>query len=270
MTKLKDKKLFIFDVDKTICTNIEDMTPYEDALNLANELKKMGKKIAVLTNIGRKSRRYIHRKMQEIGFPVELEAVFTASSVTAAYVKEQKPDAKCFIISESGLIEDASDYGLEMILDGEADYVLVGTDRDMSYEQLNYATQLLLKGAKLVCVSGSALFSGKYLGREQQFLGEMAITKALEFATGVKSVVIGKPYKEMFEQILHELNYKAEETVMIGDNAQTDIAGGNSVGMFTILVKRQGGPSATIYGLNSDAKPDIEVQSLEEVIELLK
>ena len=207
--------------------------------------------------------------MCEIGFPVELDAVFTAGSVTAAYVKEQMPNARCFIISESGLIEDAADYELEMVLDGDADYVLVGTDRDMTYEQMNYATQLLLKGAKLVCVSGSALFSGKYLGREQQFLGEMAITKALEFATGVKSVVIGKPYKEMFQQILHELRYTADETVMIGDNAQTDVAGGKSVGMLTVLVKRTGGPSATIYGLDSNVTPDITVKSLEELIDML-
>lgn len=46
-----------------------------------------------------------------------------------------------------------------------------------------------------------------------------------------------KPKKEAFDKILKVLNGKKKDTVMIGDQMLTDVVGGNSYGLYTILVE---------------------------------
>lgn len=45
-----------------------------------------------------------------------------------------------------------------------------------------------------------------------------------------------KPFKKNFLKILNEYNVQVSETAIIGDQILTDIAGGNKVGITTILV----------------------------------
>lgn len=51
---------------------------------------------------------------------------------------------------------------------------------------------------------------------------------------------IRKPRRAFFDRILQELDTDPSEVVMVGDKAMFDVAGGNSVGMWTILIKPQG------------------------------
>ncbi|HJP96332.1 MAG TPA: HAD-IIIA family hydrolase [Candidatus Saccharimonadales bacterium] len=55
-----------------------------------------------------------------------------------------------------------------------------------------------------------------------------------------KGRLVRKPYKQYFERIITALNAKPQEIVMIGDKAGFDVAGGNRVGMHTILLEPQG------------------------------
>lgn len=55
-----------------------------------------------------------------------------------------------------------------------------------------------------------------------------------------KGVVIRKPNPRYFAKILDDLDAKPHEVAMIGDKAMFDVAGGNRVGMVTVLVKPQG------------------------------
>ena len=41
--------------------------------------------------------------------------------------------------------------------------------------------------------------------------------EALEYASGKKAIVVGKPQLEFFQSVMQEFSCLAEETVMIGD-----------------------------------------------------
>lgn len=60
---------------------------------------------------------------------------------------------------------------------------------------------------------------------------------ALEYATDVKSIVIGKPGKEFFRTALLSVNCKANNAVMIGDDIEADVIGALDAGLQGILVK---------------------------------
>jgi len=52
-------------------------------------------------------------------------------------------------------------------------------------------------------------------------MGPGPFVEALEYASGKKALVVGKPKLEFFQSVLEEFNCLAEETVMIGDVRMT-------------------------------------------------
>jgi ribonucleotide monophosphatase NagD (HAD superfamily) len=124
-------------------------------------------------------------------------------------------------------------------------------------------------GARLICISGSYEYGGVYLGLDDVYIGERSIVAAIEHATGVTAVVVGKPLPEIFIETVTVLGYEAGDAVMVGDNPASDVAGGNAAGMTTILVNRSPENIVQFDSQGQDQKPDIAVNSLEEVIKLL-
>lgn len=264
--KLRDKQLWLFDVDNTIVEQVEHPVPFQDALHLCRELTGRGKAIGILTNVGRLSSRQIQTAVNGAGFQFEIGKVFSAGAAAAAYVHNRSPGARCFVISEGGAIEDFVARGLDVTNNPPVDYVAVGADRGMTFDRLNFATKMVRKGAPLICISGSRDYPGVYLGTEDTFIGERSIVAAIEDATGVKAVVVGKPLPEIFVESVRSLGLSVTDSVMVGDNPASDIAGGRAAGMTTILVRRD--PQLILPyesgGLNQT--PDITVTSLDEII----
>lgn len=66
--------------------------------------------------------------------------------------------------------------------------------------------------------------------------GNGALTSVVEVSTGQKPVFIGKPESVIVELALEMLGTSLQDTVMVGDNYQTDILAGINAGMDTIIV----------------------------------
>ncbi|RDE12324.1 MAG: hypothetical protein C4K47_08265 [Candidatus Thorarchaeota archaeon] len=267
--KLRDKQLWLFDVDNTIVEQIEHPTPFQDALDLCDELVRRGKTIGILTNIGRLSSRQIQRILNSAGFKFEAVNVFSAGAAAAAYVHNRYPGARCFVISEGGAIEDFIARGLDVTNNPPVDFVAVGADRGLTYERLNFATKMVRDGAPLVCISGSRDYPGTYLGKEDTFIGERSIVAAIEDATGTKAVIVGKPLPEIFVESVRSLGFSIAESVMVGDNPASDVAGGRAASMTTILVRRDPSLILSYDSRGLDQTPDVTVNSLDEVISKL-
>ncbi len=269
MVNLGEKKLWIFDVDNTLIQDVEHPTPFKDALVLWKALEKKGVELAILTNVGRLSSRQVNQSLETAGFILPMDKVFTAGAATAAYIHNRNPGARCFIIGEGGAQEDFVARGLDVTNNPPIEYVAVGADRGMTFEELNFATKMVKEGAKLLCISGSRDYPGTYLGDEDTFIGERSIVAAIEHATGVEAVIVGKPLPEIVVETVKTLGFKAEEAVIVGDNPASDIAGGNAAGLTTILVLRNPNNIVDFESADFDTDPDIKVQFLDEVISLL-
>ena len=86
--------------------------------------------------------------------------------------------------------------------------------------------------------------------------------KALEHASGVTALVMGKPAKSFYTSALKVLGASAKETVMIGDDIQSDIAGAQQAGLQAWLVKTG---KFRESDLASDIKPDKVLDSVAEL-----
>jgi HAD superfamily hydrolase (TIGR01450 family) len=263
---LREKKLWVFDVDNCLINDVDHPTPFEDALKLWNALVEKGYELAILTNVGRLSARQVNQALSDAGFEIPLERVFTAGAAAAAYVRSRVPGARCFVIGEGGAQEDFIARGLDVTNNPPIDFVAVGADRGMTFDELNFATKMVKEGAPVICISGSRDYPGIYLGSEDTFIGERSIVAAIEHATGAKAVIVGKPLPEILVETVKALGYEVSDAVMIGDNPKSDIAGGNAAGMTTILVQRDPDNIVAFDSGDLDTTPTITVEALDELI----
>ncbi len=261
---IENKKLLIFDIEGVLIQDIERPKTYTDAEGLIGHLKEQGYKVATLTNVGRKSRNHIYKVLKSTGHEFELKEIYSASYCTALYVKQHYPNSRNYIISEGGVIEDFLSLELDISWENGVDNVIFGADRNIDYYRLNYATRKVLEGARLIGVSGTTGYTGKYLSDEGFYLGEGALILAIEAATGKKATIIGKPREEIFKVILQDLSIDPSEVLMIGDNPYSDVLGGNSVGLQTLLIDREN--KFQVNALPESARPTTKIKSFKEII----
>ena len=95
-----------------------------------------------------------------------------------------------------------------------------------------------------------------------------AFITGIEFSSDKEAILIGKPSPHYFKAALDRLGANAEdEFIMIGDDIENDVKAAQDLGGKGILIFT----GKTKFPVDSelDIKPDYEVHSLSEVIDLL-
>jgi len=106
-----------------------------------------------------------------------------------------------------------------------------------------------------------------YMSDRGPALSAGPIIKALEFASGKKAALIGKPSPRMFTLALRLANEGAGKAVMIGDQIETDLVGAGKAGVHTILVLT--GVETRESLRRSKIKPEMTIDTLEALRNLL-
>jgi HAD superfamily hydrolase (TIGR01458 family) len=120
------------------------------------------------------------------------------------------------------------------LTDDHPDYVLVGDlGEDFTYARLNPAFRHLMDGAELL-----ALQKNRYWQTDVGLsLDAGPFVAALEFASGKKASVVGKPEREFFRLALEDIGLEAGQVAMVGDDAEADVAGAKRAGLVGIQVR---------------------------------
>ena len=257
---VKSLRVFFFDVDGVLWVGKENPR-YVGGKEVVEKLKHSGKKTFVLTNDSTHVREEIHQNLTKLGFSFAMEEILTSSYLTARYLSERFGKASFYLVGEDGIKRELEAAGHYASTEPEA--VVVGLDRQLTYGKLDNALRLLRGGARLVGSYGGAV----YMGNRGPALSAGPIIKALEFASGRKAVMIGKPSPRMFTLALQLANEKAGKAVMVGDQIETDVVGARKAGVHTILVLT--GVETRESVRRSKIKPDITIDNLEALGTLL-
>lgn len=225
---LKAKKGFICDMDGVIYHGNRILPGVREFIEW---LQKENKEYLFLTNNSGLTPRELNQKLARMGLDVPKEHFYTSALATAAFLKEQAPGCSVFAIGEAGLHNALYDAGITMN-DVNPDYVVVGEGRNYSLETLTQATNLVLKGAKLIGANSDVS------GPIENGIAPAcrALISPIEMATGKKAYFCGKPNPLMMRTGLRILKCHSEDAVMIGDRMDTDVVSGMESGMTTILV----------------------------------
>jgi NagD protein len=222
-------KNFIMDMDGVLLQGSR-MIPGADVF--ISSLREQGRKFLLLTNNPMYTPRDLAHRLQAAGILIEEDQIFTSALATAAFLHQQRPDGKAFVLGESGLTEAIHNIGY-VITDVNPDYVVLGETLAYNFQMIKKAIRLIHDGgARFIATNPDA--SGPSEGGLVPACGAMA--SLIEKASGVSPFFVGKPNALMMRTALNFLNVHSENTIMVGDRMDTDIVAGVTSGMETILV----------------------------------
>lgn len=121
--------------------------------------------------------------------------------------------------------------------DGPPALVLGDAGTGFSYEALNAAFRVLEGGAPFLALAANRVFldaDGKLS------LDAGAFVAALEFASGTRAEVLGKPAPGYFRAAADSMGLDLAQLVMVGDDAETDVAGALAAGAGQAVLVRSG------------------------------
>lgn len=253
MKPLSSIKNLIIDVDGVL---YRGRRPLPGAKEFLHHLEERETAYILVTNNSTRTPEEYVAVLKEMGIEVVPERILTSALATADYLGNLLPKgARLYLIGEGGVYSALAAQGFEF---GERDVeaVVVGMDRQLTYEKLKTATIAIRQGARFVGTNPDKSFPAE----EAIVPGAGAILAAIEAATDVKPTVIGKPEPILFQLALQRMGGTEKETAVIGDRLETDILGGEKCGLTTVLVLTGISQQQDLEA--SDIKPDYVFQDL--------
>ena len=239
--------------------------PLPGAVEAMERLRAAGLPLALVTNNTSRTRAVIAERLAGAGFPVEADDILTAPAVTAAYLREHYPGARCLLLNSGDVSDDLDGVTLLDEGDGVAPDVVVlgGAGDEFTYAALNRAFRELQRGARLV-----AMHRNLYWRTSQGLdLDTGAFLLGLERAARVEAEITGKPAEAFFATALTRLGETASEALMVGDDIESDVLAAQRGGITGVLVKT--GKYLPQTHEAADGTPDHVLDSFADLPELL-
>lgn len=225
---MKEYKGYLIDLDGTMYRGTEKI---DAAAEFVSRLAAKDIPYLFVTNNSSKTPSQVAKHLKMFGIEATADHIFTTSMAAANYLHEQNPEGSVYIIGEEGLELALSEKKFR-ITEIDPDFVIMGIDREINYEKLAIACLAVRNGAAFISTNGDIA-----LPTERGLLpGNGALTSVIAVSTQTEPIYIGKPYPIIMEQALEMLGTKKEETLMVGDNYDTDILAGIHSGIDTLLV----------------------------------
>lgn len=263
---LKEKKLFLLDMDGTIYL---DDSLFDGTMEFLNQVKTNGGRYLFLTNNSSRGVEAYVEKLRRLGIPAEKEDFLTSVDATIAFLKkryggngtESWQQKKIYLMGTASFRQqmDAEGFRLTETPDEDTDILLMGFDRELTYRKLEDASLLLTRGIEYFATNPDWVCPTAWGSVPD--CGSMA--QMLEHATGRLPYFIGKPQPDMVLMALEKYGYEPEDAVLIGDRLYTDIACGVNAGIDTIFVLSGEGTLADLE--TSKVKPSYIIENIEEI-----
>lgn len=262
-SNLKNKKLFLFDMDGTIyCEN----NLFDGVIELLAKIKNEGGRYAFITNNPSKSVKDYIKKLKRLGIKdVTKDNFFTSAQAAIMIFKEKFHNNLIYAQGTKSFIKELKANGLNVTqkYTPNASAVLVSFDTEITGEKLRNTCEILTKHDLPYYATNPDWVCPVDFGAIPD-CGSMCV--GIEYATGKKPIFIGKPQPMMILEVMKKFGNTKEETVVIGDRLYTDIASGNNAEVDTICVLSG---EATLEDVNNAKGKEIPTFVLNGVWELL-
>jgi HAD superfamily hydrolase (TIGR01458 family) len=244
------------------------------------ELERRAMPYRIVTNTSAVSRETLSHWSARLGTPIPASRFESALSATAAWTERHFPGQPLYVLaSEDARTEFAGQRLLSHDEAGargaKAAAVMVGdSPEEATYDNLNRAFRLVLDGAVLVGMHRNAW----WLTPDGPTLDSGAFVAGLEFASGRKATVIGKPSPAFFAQGVRDLRKQVgrdlarSDIAMVGDDIRTDVRAAQRAGLRGIFVtsgKHSRADAETAAAERGGRRPDAIADSLADVVAAL-
>jgi HAD superfamily hydrolase (TIGR01457 family) len=263
---MKDFRTYLLDLDGVIYRGEQVLA---GARELVEWLDATGRQALYLSNNSIQTPDEVAAKLARLGMPRPKGRVLTAGWAAARAVADRFPGGRVFVLglpSVEGMAERA---GLQVVQREGVDVpdaVLVALDRTLTYERLKWALRAIMNGAAFFAVNRDPR-----LPVEDGFEpGTGSIATALEYASGQRAEIIGKPAPGIVHEAMRELGATAEETLMVGDGLDLDVVAGHAAGVTTALVLTGLTNTEQAQSATGERKPDLVFPDLPTLLQAAK
>jgi HAD superfamily hydrolase (TIGR01458 family) len=200
-----------------------------------------------LTNTTSRPRPALVEKLRGFGIEVQADEILTPPVAAVRWIRDHVQGRTVLFVPEATLAEFEQLATLPVDATDTSAAIVVGDlGEKWDFHTLNRAFRLLMQTPPPILV---ALGMTRYWRAPDGLrLDVGAYVNALEFASGVRPVVLGKPAAPFYETALSLLGCRAAETVMIGDDIRGDIGAAQAVGIEAVLVRTGKYRSADLQG----------------------
>lgn len=261
MRNLKEKKLFLLDMDGTIYLD-DDL--FDGTLDFLDYVKKIGGRYLFLTNNSSKGVDKYIEKLARLGIESVAEDFLTSTEATIAYLRT-KNHKKIYAFGTESFRRQLSDAGFCITdkLEEGIDCLCLSNDWELTFKKLEDSCILLRDDIDYIATNPDWVCPTWYGSVPD--CGSFA--EMLFRATGKRPKFIGKPQPDMIYLALEKTGYEKDDALMLGDRLYTDIASGVNAGIDTVFVLSGEGTMADLE--ESDAKPTYIRNNIRELYEEL-
>ena len=261
---LKNKRLFLFDMDGTIYLDNE---LFDGTLELLDFIKKSGGRYMFLTNNSSKDCTAYVEKLHSLGINAVKEDFFTSVDTAVLFLNEQCKGKKLYVFGTKSfkrqLVEEGN-FKVTDILSDDIDGLIIGNDTELTFQKLEDACILLNRGVEYYATNPDWVCPTWY-----GYVPDCgSVCEMLFRATGRRPKFIGKPQPEMALLAMEKTGFKPEETAVMGDRLYTDIACGVNAGISSIFVLSGEGTMKDLE--ESEAKPAYVMKDVKEIYETIR
>ena len=263
MASLKEKRLFLLDMDGTIYL---DDHLFDGTLEFLEHVRAMGGRYLFLTNNSSRGVDAYIEKMDRLGIVAEAEDFLTSVDATLLYLQQNHSGQKCYVSGTETFKQQLRESGINLTdkLEDDIEVLVHGFDRELTFQKLEDSCILLNRGVTFIATNPDWVCPTWY--------GSVpdcgSVCEMLFRATGRRPRFIGKPRPEMALLAMEKFGYNKEQTVMVGDRLYTDIACGVNAGIDTVFVLSGEGTMEDLK--TSDVQPAVILDDIAALLEELK
>ncbi len=249
----------VFDLDGVIFLGAEAISGAGAALTA---IADSGTKIIFATNNATKTTDHVaNRIAADTGFAAPPQSIATAATAAAGALGAD--DDPVLVVGESGLVETLVASGRTITPEPtSARTVVVGLDRDITYDKLERAATAIRKGARFIATNTDVTFPMP----GGPVPGAGAIVAAIAAASESSPEVTGKPHQSMVQHISRLLG--PGDTWMVGDRPETDLALARAAGWKAVLTLT--GITRSLEHVPRDLQPDLVIDSIADLTEMFR
>lgn len=254
---LKDVENIVFDLDGTVWEWNRLKPGVQDTIA---ELEERGKEIYYLTNNSILEREAYADKLGNLGIDTSPGRVLPVSYI-AARVFDQEDVRNVYTVAEEGFRDELEKRNVTH--SEEARHVVVAVDRNFSYWKAATAAELVRDGATLWCTSVDSY----WWAGDRYLPGANALAEMVRRAAGTETAkIMGKPSQHAREVMKSEWKLMPGNTIVIGDNIQSDMVLGNRMGYMTGLVLGGSSDEDDLNDAGPHEKPNIVFREFERIL----
>ena len=231
MASLKEKKLYLLDMDGTLYLDERLFDKVPEFLSL---IRRRGGRYLFLTNNSSRGVEGYIDKMRRLGIETAAEDYMTSADVAEHTLLTEFAGRKCYVSGTASLKAQLRQAGVNVTdtLSGDISVLLSGFDTELTFQKLEDSCILLNRGVTWLATNPDWVCPTWY--------GSVpdcgSVCQMLSRATGHAPRFLGKPQREMVQLALARTGFTVRQAVIIGDRLYTDVACGVNAGIDSIFV----------------------------------